>query len=240
MAEQQQFDWQKETAKCVEGLKFDLDEEYPFELVWENVSLHNIVKKNDDGSSTEIVYKKGAKAGQPIKMYTFPFKELNSNVEFKLEFFHNDSYRVNPANPELEDDIVKLSRKLGYNPVLDGNFSIADFIKPGLSFTAKLCYQKPTKANEVLNEVKGVIETPDGKEIRKAYKTIDISTINASESGSTEKQAELSEDAVEEVMEMKKGCKKFSELVSKINKAGKSDELLDVAMRMKEQGKIKF
>lgn len=221
MAEQQQFDWQKETAKCVEGLKFDLENEYQFEIVFENVSLHDIVKKNEDGTSTTVVYKKGEKAGQPIKMYTIPFRELNSNVEFKLEFFHNDSYRVNPANPELEDEIVQLSRKLGYNPVLDGNFSIRDFIKPGIAFTAKLKELPPSKNGKV-------------------YKTIDISTINASESGSTEKQAELSEGVVEEVMEMKKGCKRFADLVSKINKAGKNDELLDVAMNLKEQGKIKF
>jgi len=223
MAEQQQFDWQKETAKCVEGLKFDLNQEYKFELVFEGVELYHTSKKQEDGTRVPSYYKTGAKQGEPVLKYKFPFKELNSNVEFTLEYFKNDSYRVNPANPELEDDIVKLSRKLGYSPVLDGNFKVSDFIKAGLVFTAKLIDLEPNSKGKV-------------------YKTIDISTIKTESSGSVsqEKFADISNEDMTEVHEMAKGCKKFSELVSRINKAGKSDELLDVAMRLKEQGKLKF
>ena len=220
MAEQQQFDWQKETAKCVEGLKFDLEQDYTFELQFDGVSLHTMTRK--DG--TEVVFKKGERAGMPVKMYTFPFLEKESEIVFKLDFFHGDRYKVNPANPELEDEIVLFSRKLGYNPVVDGNFSIGDFINPGITFTAKLK------------------ELP-AKEGAKAYKTIDIATIEVVGSGPSGSQSKVSEpsDAEQrEILALAKGCKKFSELVSRINKTAKKDEYLDAAMRMKETGKLKF
>jgi hypothetical protein len=237
MAEQQQFDWQKETAKCVEGLKFDTEQDYKFELVSEEVSLHTI------GKEAPVLFKKGPKAGTPVKMYTFPFREVESNVMFKLEFFHNDSYKINPTNPELEDDLVRLSRKVGYNPVLDGNFTVADFVKPGLAFTAKLCFQKPTKAGQKVDEARGVVVNAAGEEVGKAYKTIDIDTIVMSD-GSSSGQGTLPEpinaDDEKAVLALAKGCKKFSELVSKINKEKRKDELLDVSMRMKEKGTLKF
>lgn len=218
--QQQQFDWEGETAKCVEGLKFDLDQDYTFELVFEGVSLHNLVRKDGE----VITYKKGEKMGQPVKMFTFPFKEVESNVEFKLDYFHNDSYRVNPQNPELEDDIVKLSRKLGYDPVLGGNFRVKDFIKPGVTFTARLKELPPSKDNKV-------------------YKTIDLDTISLGESAPHEKQAKVDDIPAgkqKEILALAKGCKKFNELVSKINKSGKVDELLDAAMRLKENGTLTF
>lgn len=217
---QEQFDWTKETAKCVEGLKFDTEQDYTFELVFEDVSLHTLKRK--DG--TFVMYQKGDKAGQPVRMYTFPFREVESDVSFKLDFFHNEQYRVNPTNPELEDDIVKLSRKFGYSPVLNGNFSPADFIKPGIVFTARLK------------------ELP-AKEGQKPYKTIDISTIQLGENNAGDTQSKVSEpsDAEQkEILALAKGCKKFSELVAKINKTTKKDEYLDAAMRMKETGKLKF
>ena len=220
MAEQQQFDWQKETAKCVEGLKFDTEQDYNFELQFEAVSLHTMTRK--DG--TEVVYKKGDKAGLPVKMYTFPFLEMESGIVFKLDYFHNEKYKVNPANPELEDEIVRFSRKLGYNPVLEGNFSVGDFIKPGIAFTAKL-KELPVKEGQ------------------KSYKTIDIDTIEMSGASASETQSKITEPSSAEqteILALAKGCKKFSELVAKINKTAKKDEYLDAAMRMKETGKLKF
>ena len=234
---QEQFDWTQESAKCVEGLKFDLDQDYNFELVYEDVALHALKTKEGE----ILLYKKGDRKGQPLKMFTFPFKEVNTNVEFKLEFFQNDSYRVNPENPKLEDDIVRFSRKLGYQPVLDGTFSPADFIKPGIAIKARLCFQKPTKAGEVLNEASGTIDNASGTELRKAYKTIDIDTIVLEgESGASEAQEKIEPIADADkkaVQDMAKGCKKFSELTTKINKSKKYD-LLGVAMRMKESKEI--
>lgn len=241
---QEQFDWQKETAKCVEGLKFDLDQDYKFELDFDGVSLHTIAKKLADGSSETILYKKGDRAGKPIKMFTIPFKETETNVAFKMEFFQNDSYRINPQNPELEDAIVKLSRKLGYNPVLDGDFSVADFIKPGIVITAKLMYQPPTEKGYTVDEKTGMILNALGKDVRKAYKTIDIDTITLGEGGSSGETQESIEkvdaETQKEVQDLAKGCKKFAELVTKINKAKLTDKLLDPAMKMKEQGLLKF
>jgi len=233
---QEQFDWTQETAKCVEGLKFDLDQDYDFELVYEDVGLHAL--KNKAGEI--LTYKKGDRKGQPLKMFAFPFKEVNTNVAFKLEFFQNDSYRVNPENPELEDDIVKFSRKLGYQPVLDGNFSPADFIKPGIAITARLCFQKPTKSGEILDEARGLVVDANGKEIRKAYKTIDIDTITlGGESGDDgqEKIEPVSDADKKAVLDLVKGGKKVSELTTKINEAKKFD-LLGVAMRMKESKEL--
>lgn len=243
-AVQEQFDWQKETAKCVEGLKFDLDQDYKFEIDFDGVSLHTIAKKLPDNTMETILYKKGDRKGQPIKMYTIPFKETETTVAFKMEFFQNDSYRVNPQNPELEDDIVKLSRKLGYNPVLDGDFSVADFVKPGIVITAKLMYQKPTEKGYSIDEKSGMVLNAAGKDVRKAYKTIDINTIVVGEGGSSGETQEAIEkvDAAtqKEVLELAKGCKKFAELVTKINKAKLTDKLLDPSMKMKEQGLLKF
>ena len=42
-APQQQFDWSKDSAECVEGLKFDLDTTYEFTL--DNFTKHEMVKK---------------------------------------------------------------------------------------------------------------------------------------------------------------------------------------------------
>jgi hypothetical protein len=243
-AVQEQFDWQKETAKCVEGLKFDLDQDYKFELDYDDVSLHTIAKKLPDGTFEPILYKKGENKDQPIKMYTFPFKETETTVTFKTEFFHNKTYRVNPQNPELEDAIVKFSRKLGYNPMLDGDFSVPDFIKPGIVITARLMYQQPTEKGYSIDEKTGMVLNAAGKEVRKAYKTIDIDTIVLGEGGSggeTQEALEKVEPAVQkEIQDLAKGCKKFAELVTKINKAKLTDKLLDPAMKMKEQGLLKF
>lgn len=224
--QQTQFDWQAETAKCVEGIQFDEDQDYTFTLVFDEVSLHAMTKK--DGSV--ITYKKGDKAGQPVKLYTFPFKMEEANVTMKLDFFHSDNYRINPSNPELEDPIVQFSRKVGYNPVLDGDFSPRDFIKPGLSFTAKVIDQPQTEDQK--------------KAGKKPYKTIDISSIrltDGGEGGETQDHIEkIPKEIQEEVLALAKGCKKFPELVAKINKAKKTEELLAPAMSMKEQGILKL
>ena len=243
-AVQEQFDWQKESAKCVEGLKFDLDQDYTFEIDFDGVSLHTIAKKLADGSYETLLYKKGDKAGQPMKMFTIPFKEQGTSVTFKTEFWHNDTYRVNPQNPELEDAFVKFSRKLGYNPVLDGDFDPKDFIKPGLVITARLAYQQPYEKGYSIDEKSGMVLNAAGKEVRKAYKTIDIDTIVVGEGGSSGETQEAIEkvdaETQKEVQDLAKGCKKFAELVTKINKAKLTDKLLDPSMKMKEQGLLKF
>ena len=225
---QDQFDWMEESAKCVEGLKFDLDQRYVFELIFGEVSLHLLKRK--DG--TVITYQKGDRAGQPIKMYTFPFKEANSNVTFKLDFFANESYRVNPENPELEDEIVRFSRKLGYSPVLDGNFAPKDFITPGLKFTAMLKEQELTEDQK--------------KAGKKAYNQIDIDTIEldgeaGSSSGGQQQLEDVPEDVQKKVQDAVKAskAKKFQELSAYLSKNKKFD-LIEPALLMKEQGLIKL
>jgi len=237
---QQQFDWANETAKCIEGLKLDLEREYHFELLDTEVSLHEIGK---DGEPP-ICYKKGPLAGQPIKMYTFPFRETQLNLEFKLDFFHSDSYRVNPTNPELEDSIVRFSRKLGYNPVVNGNFSIRDFVVPGIAFTAELEELAP---KGTYFDKDGMLFSKDGKPVDRAnykiYKGIKIDTIKldgGSASAGQQKINEPSKDVINKVKALAEGCKKFPELVKKISAEEKSDELLNAAMMMKSNGTLKF
>jgi len=228
---QEQFDWMQDSAKCVEGLKFDLDKDYTFDLVFEEISKHPMKRGTGDDAEV-IVYKKGEKKGQPVMMYTIPFKERESGVAFKVDFFANDSYRVNPENPELEDAIVKFSRKLGYSPVLDGDFSLADFLKPGIAITARL------KERELTDDQK--------KKGKKAYNEIDIDTIvlegeSAGESGSTQESIEeVSKEDQEKVQKYLKEskAKKLGELTTYLSKK-KEFKLVEAAIRMKEQGLIK-
>lgn len=229
---QQQFDWSNDSAECVEGLKFDLDTTYDFIL--DNFTKHDMVRK--DG--TKVLYKKGDKVGTPVLQYTAHWKETKTNVIFKTDFFANDSYRVNENAPETEDDFVRFSRKLGYNPILGGRFNPADFIKIGMSISAKL------KAQDQTEEQK--------KAGKKPYNTIDIDTIVLGEGGSAgDAQQDLPTEVPEEtIKELQKlidaapKAKKFADLAGKINKLGAKDkskfDLLEPAMQANQAGKLKF
>lgn len=216
---QTQFDWMKESSQCIEGLKLPVGEDRVFELVFEEVALKALVRK--DGS---FVTKKD---GTPSKIWEVPFKDVESNVKFRNfdnPFWYNENERINPANPELESDFVKLSRKLGYEPVLDGRFAPVDFLRPGLRIIAQLKELPPNK---------------DGK----VYLAIDIDTIKLEDSGSSETQKEIEDDIdpaqKNEIMTYAKGAKKFADVVKAIN-AKKKHDLLPVAMRMNEEGQFKF
>jgi hypothetical protein len=228
---QKQFDWSKDSAECVEGLKFDLDTMYEFIL--DNFSKHNLVKK--DGSI--VKYKKGDREGQEMLMYTAGFKELQTNVIFKLDFFVQDTYRVNENAPETEDDFVKFSRKLGYAPVLGGRFSPSDFIHLGAKIAAKLKEQAQNDADKAAG--------------KKPYNTIDISTIVLDGEGGADSQQEIPEEIPEEIVKEIQDLinaapksKKFSDLAGKINKLGAKDkskfELLEPAMQLNQSGRLKF
>ena len=229
---QEQFDWMQDSAKCVEGLKFDLDKDYIFDLVFEEISKHQIKRGSGDDAEV-ILYKKGDKKGQPVLMYTIPFKERESGVVFKTDFFANDSYRVNPENPELEDEIVNFSRKLGYSPVLNGDFSLADFLKPGIAITARL------KERELTDDQK--------RKGKKAYNEIDISSVvlegESPSAGDDHQEAieEVSHEDQEKVQKYLKEskAKKLGELTTFLSKK-KEFKLVEAAIRMKEQGLIKI
>lgn len=233
---QQQFDWSKDSGECVEGLKFDLDARYGFIL--DNFTKHDMTRK--DGS--KVLYKKGEKEGQPVLMYTAAFKEEQTGVVFKSDFFVQDTYRVNENAPETEDDFVRFSRKLGYNPVLGtkedpGRFSPSDFIKIGLRITAKLKEQSLTDEQKKAN--------------KKAYNEIDVETISLEEGGEAGGQqdlpAEVPEAVVKELQALINAApkaKKFADLAGKINKLGAKDkakfDLLEPAMQANAAGKLKF
>ena len=191
------------------------------------------------------------KDGERSKLYEMAFTERETGVDFKIAFFQNKDkdgnvlFRVNPNNQELEDDIVKLSRKLGYDPCPDGGFALSDFLKKGVTFNAKLKTPVPKKPQNVDAACKAKMDD-QGNYIpasdEKVYKVIDIDTV-VYEGGSSKAQQKLptdNEEDVATVLELMKGTKKFSELVTKINKQKRSSELLEVSMRMKESGKIKF
>jgi len=249
-APQQQFDWSKDSAECVEGLKFDLDTTYEFTL--DNFTKHEMVKK--DG--TKVLYKKGDKEGQPVLMYTAHFKELQTTAMFKLDFFVQDRYRVNENAPETEDDFVKFSRKLGYAPILGtkeepGRFAPADFIHLGIKISANLKYQVPTSTNEKLDEATGQITDLSGNVLRKAYTQIDVDTIVLDGDNATDSQEslpeEISDDVKKELQDLISAapkCKKFADLMAKINKAGAKDkskfELIGPAMQLNQNGQLKF
>lgn len=229
---QQQFDWAKDSADLVEGLKFDIGVDYAFVL--DEFSKHDMRKK---GSTTPILYKKGDRAGQPVLMYTATFKEQETSVKFKLDFFVQERYRVNEAAPETEDDFVAFSRKLGYNPVLGGHFSPADFIHLGTQITAQLKEQPQTDADKAAG--------------KKPYNMIDVKTIVLGEDGgsgsSADAPSEISDDVISELQKMidtAPKCKKFADLAGKINKLAAKDkskfELLEPAMRANDQHKLKF
>ena len=229
---QQQFDWTTDSAECVEGLKFDLDARYGFIL--DNFTKHDMTRK--DGS--RVLYKKGDREGQPVLMYTAAFKEEQTNVIFKSDFFVQETYRVNENAPETEDDFVRFSRKLGYNPLLGGKFSPADFIKIGMRITAKLKEQPLTDEQKKAN--------------KKAYNEIDIDTISLEEGGEAgggqqDLPAEVSDEIVKELQALINAApkaKKFADLAGKINKQGAKDktkfDLLEPAMQANASGKLKF
>ena len=239
------YDWSNDSQECVEGLKLDHDTEYEFIL--EGFSKHDM--KTKDG--TIITYKKGPSEGEPVLMYTFEWKMIETNIVIKDDYFVKDKYRVNENSPELEDDIVKVSRKLGYNPVLGGKFSVADFVQIGMKIKARLKYRAPTKAGERLDEERGVIVTESGAE-KKAFDAIDIDTIVLDgESSGGDSQQEIPEEipaaTIKEVQDLIKAgkCKKFADLATQINKFVKTNPekhkaLLSAAMNLNQQGKLKF
>lgn len=228
---QQTFDWSNDSAECVEGLKFDLGVPYAFTL--DNFTKHNLVRKNGE----VVCYKTGDREGQPIMMYTAHWKMVDVNVTFKLDFFVQDKYRVNENAPETEDEFVKFSRKLGYNPVLNGKFSPSDFIHLGMKISAELKEQAQSDSDKAAG--------------KKAYNTIDIDTILLDGESSTDSQQEIKEEITEEVVKEINAiintapkCKKFNELTARISKLGAKDkskfDLLEPAMTLNSQGRLKF
>jgi len=228
---QQTFDWTQDSAECIEGLKFDLETQYDFVL--DNFTKHNLTRK--DGS--RVVYpEKSKKAGQEILMYTFFWTEQQSNIVFKQDFFVQDQYRVNERAPETEDELVQMSRKLGYKPVLGGRFAVGDFVHLDTKIAAKLKLKALTDAEKAAG--------------KKAFNTIDIATIvldGESVSDSQQNLADIDTDALEELNKLikeKPACKKFSDLTAKINKLGAKDsekfKLLEPAMLAKDAGLLKF
>lgn len=219
--EQETFNWMNETADVVEGLKFDNDVDYTFRLE----SVDPTIVKRKDGS---VVLRND---GTPSKKLTLKWVELQSKVNFKMDLWVNQRERVNPENIELESDNVKLSRKLGYNPILGGKFSFTDFLKIGMEIEARLI---PVTSKD-----------KDGRE--RTFNNIDVSTVRLL-GAAPDTQANIPEavpqDIVKELVALSKGCKRLSDLTSKINKLGAKDpskfQLLSPAMQLAEQGVIKF
>lgn len=224
MSEQETFNWMEESSNVVEGLKFDTDVDYTFALD----SVDPSIVKRKDGS---VVLRKD---GTPSKKLALKWAERTTKVGFRMDVWVNDNERVNPANPELESDNVKLSRKLGYSPVLGGRFAFGDFLKVGMEIEARLI---PVTSKD-----------KEGKE--RTFNNIDVSTIRlVGDSGdSRDTQAQIpdapSPEVVKELLALAKGCKKISDLNAKISKLGAKDpskfQLISVAMQLVEQGIIKF
>lgn len=214
---QDTFDWMNDEAVTAEGIKFDLTERYTFELIFDKVSLHSLKR----GDGTYVTRKDGSIS----KMYTVPFAETQTNVQFKIEDFHNED--KNGKTVIYKDSTLwKLAEKLGYNPVLGGGFKLSDFLKPGLRITAMLVELPPN---------------PKGK----VYNTIDVDSILVdTEGGAAEPTEKIPDAVIKEVTALAKGCKKISDLTAKINKMGAKDAskfaLLQPAMQLVEQGAIKF
>lgn len=213
--EQQQFDWHKESSKCVEGLRLAVGEDLEFELDYDNVELKAATKK--DGT---VVTRKD---GTVSKVWRIPFIEVQSKLSKRLDFWANENMRVNQNTPEVEDEFVKFSRRLGYNPQLGGDFVPEDFLKRGTRIIAKLK------------------ERPDATNPEKKYTEIDVTTIRLADgSGASDSQTPLADDSelISEVLTMAEDSKlkKFSDLVAKINKAKRTKDLLPVAMKMKTDG----
>lgn len=221
MPEQETFNWMDESADVVEGLKFDTDIDYEFRLDL----VDPLIVKRKDGS---VVLRND---GTPSKKLALKWVELTSKVGFKMDLWVNDKERVNPANPEIESENVKLSRRLGYSPVLGGRFAFPDFLKVGMQIEAKLI---PVESKD-----------KDGKV--RTFNNIDMTTVRlVGSSGDSQQQIPdaPSSDVVKELQALAKGCKKLSDLTGKINKLGAKDpakfQLLQPAMQMAEQGIIKF
>jgi hypothetical protein len=215
-AQQQQFDWHKESGKCIEGLRLPIGEDLTFELDYDNVELKAATRK--DGS---VVLRKD---GTVSKIWKIPFIEVQSKVSRRLDFWHSDTPRVNPNNPEVEDDFVKFSRRLGYSPVVGGDFIPEDFLKRGLRIIAQLAEEvSPTDPT-------------------KKFSNIVLTSVRLESAGaSASAQETLPSDDPElqaEVLGMAEDCAKFSDLVKKINKAKRTQDLLPVASKMKKDGLI--
>lgn len=221
MSEQETFNWMNESADVVEGLKFDTDVDYTFRLD----SVDPTIVKRKDGSTVL------RNDGTPSKKLALKWVELSTKVGFKMDLWVNDRERVNPTNPEIESDNVKLSRKLGYSPILGGKFSFGDFLKVGMEIEAKLVpvVSKDAKGNE------------------RTFNNIDQSSVRlVGDAPDTQTQIPdmPSSDIVKELQTLAKGCKRLSDLTAKINKLGAKDpakfQLLQPAMQLAEQGVIKF
>jgi hypothetical protein len=218
---QDTFNWQNESADVVEGLKFDENTDYTFRLD----TVDPVIVKRKDGT---VVLRND---GTPSKKLTLKWTELTTKVGFKMDLWVNDRERVNPGNPELESENVKLSRKLGYNPVLGGKFSFPDFLKVGMEIEAKL-----------------IPVTSKGKDgTEKVFMNIDNSTVHlVGEAPDTQAQIPdaPSADVVKEIQALAKGCKRIQDLNAKINKLGAKDpskfQLLQHAISLAESGQIKF
>lgn len=221
MSEQETFNWMTESADVVEGLKFDTDVDYTFRLD----SIDPLIVKRKDGSTVL------RNDGTPSKKLTLKWVELSTKVGFKMDLWVNDRERVNPSNPEIESDNVKLSRKLGYSPVLGGKFSFGDFLKVGMEIEAKLV---PVTSKD-----------KEGKE--RTFNNLDQASVRLV-GDAPDSQAQIpdmpSSDIIKELQALAKGCKRLSDLTAKINKLGAKDpakfQLLQPAMQLAEQGVIKF
>lgn len=210
-APQQVFDWAGQEATILEGIKFDPDVTYELELDYDKISWHTVKRK--DGS---LVLRKDK---SPSRILEIPFVVLETEVQLSVKDWYNLGKDGKPM--VFKDSVIwKLADKLGYNPSIGKSLLPSDFLTRGLKIKAKIMELPPNEQGRV-------------------YNAIDLDTIQ-SEGVEQQTIPEKIPDAVAaEIKALAKGCKKQSDLMSKINKSKKFD-LLQPAMLLIEQGTIKF
>lgn len=208
---QEVFNWVEQEATILEGIKFDPDVTYDLELDYDKISWHTV--KRRDGS---FVLRKDK---SPSRILEIPFVVLETEVQLSIKDWYNLGKDGKPM--VFKDSIIwKLAEKLGYDPSVGKSMLPSDFLKRGLKIKAKIMELPPNEQGRV-------------------YNAIDIDTI---QSEGVEQQTipeKIPDAVVAEIKALAKGCKKQSDLMSKINKA-KKFELLQPAMLLIEQGQIKF
>lgn len=154
---QSTFDWMADDnqMEVVEGIKFDPEREYPFEI-------------------KEITGKGGIKEGKPWKAIVVAFAEEESGVVIRKMFFISDKITKNVDSPEKSNDLVKLAEVLGHKPEIGKKIHPKNFLRVGMKVTAHVLPQKRKDGTETgYSEISIASIKPLGK---KAQQTVPVNT----------------------------------------------------------------
>lgn len=158
--DQRTFDWTQADFEVSEGVKFDPEIDYNFEI-------------------TEIKGISGIKDGKEWKAVKVSFAEEETGVALNKSFFVGKVTK-NRDSPEKSNDLVKFAIALGYKPEIGTKLDLKNMIRTGMKISARVVPQTDRKGKETgFQEINlATVKALGKKAMKPKHQPIDTSLID--------------------------------------------------------------